>query len=306
MTDNSGRRRVVIEGVHPEIDCGRYPIKRTAGEAVTVRADAFCDGHDQVRACLLYQKEGAPGWDEVPMKPLPNDRWEGTFVVRELGRYRYKLLAWVDAFLSWRHDFQKRLPANQDVPVNLLVGAGLIEQAAGRASGGDRDRLMEWARRLRSDEGIGPRADAALSQELAELMAKYPDRSFATEYDKGLAVVVDRERARFSTWYELFPRSCSPEPGRHGTLRDCAEHLPRIAAMGFDVVYLPPIHPIGVRFRKGKNNNPVNGPGEPGSPWAIGGPEGGHTAIHPELGTPGDFRALVARARELGMEVALD
>lgn len=308
MTDDYGRCRVLIEGVAPEIDGGRYAIKRTIGESVTVEADAFCDGHDQIRLALHYRKDDAPEWLEVAMQPLVNDRWRGSFVVRELGRYQYRLEAWVDHFVTWRHDFQKRITAaGSDIPINLMIGADLIDAAAERADKGDRDRLHDWAKRLRDEkQGLDLRISTALANELHELMLRYPDRSLATTYDKNLTVVVDRERARFSTWYEVFPRSCSPEPGRHGTLRDVAELLPRFAQMGFDVLYLPPIHPIGVQFRKGKNNNPSCQPDDVGSPWGIGGSEGGHQAIHPDLGTLADFKNLVRRGNELGIEIALD
>lgn len=307
MIEQNGRIRVIIEGVEPEIYAGHYPIKRVIGEPVVVEADAYCDGHDQIRVMLRYRKEGASEWMELPMSPLVNDRWQAQFTVRELGRYQYKIEAWVDSWLSWHHDFEKRVTAMQDVPINLLIGANLIEQARERARAADRSRLTELAGRLRDESvSIDARIDAALSRELHELMLRYPDRTLAHEYDTGLAVVVDRLRARYSTWYELFPRSCAKEPGKHGTFRDVVDHLPRIASMGFDVLYLPPIHPIGTTHRKGKNNAPTCEPGDVGSPWGIGGEGGGHTAIHPELGTLAEFQHLRKKATEHGIEVALD
>ena len=298
-----GRQRVVIERVSPEIDCGRFAIKRTIGEPVVVEADIFADGHDAVSAVLRYRHAHQPDWDEAPMALIENDRWRGTFTVVELGAYEYTVLAWINRFQTWARDLSKRLQAEQDVTVDLLIGAELIEAAAARAGEADGELLRRYAARLREGQH---HAELALEPELAELMTRYDDRPFASQYQHTLRVTVDRERARFSTWYEMFPRSCSPEPGRHGTFRDCEARLPYIANMGFDVLYLPPIHPIGRTNRKGRNNTLVAGPGDPGSPWAIGNEGGGHDAIHPELGTLEDFRRFVERAQQLGIEVALD
>ncbi len=298
-----GRRRVAIERVSPEIDCGRFAVKRVLGEPVVVEADIFADGHDAISAVLRFRHTRQPDWDEVPMTLVENDRWRGLFTVVELGTYEYTVLAWVDRFQTWTRDLRKRLQAEQDVTDDLLIGAELIEAAAARAGEADGELLRRYAARLRGGQ---QNAEAALEPELAELMARYDDRPFACQYQRTLRVTVDRERARFSTWYEMFPRSCSPEPGRHGTFRDCESRLPYIAEMGFDVLYLPPIHPIGRTNRKGRNNSLVAGPDDPGSPWAIGAEEGGHDAVHPALGTLDDFRRLVERAQQLGIEVALD
>jgi starch synthase (maltosyl-transferring) len=301
-----GRRRVVIEGVKPEIDGGRFPIKRTVGEKVVVEADIFTDGHDVISAVLLYRHENETGWAEAPMEFLINDHWRGEFTVSDLGHHHYTLLAWVDRFKSWRNDLAKKVPAGQDVSIELLVGAELVEETSKRAKGADSKRLKEMARALRSKQTSEKNAHIALDGEMAGHVAKYPDRQFATAYGKELTVVVDREKARFSTWYEIFPRSTSPQAGRHGTFKDCEALLPEIAEMGFDVLYFPPIHPIGRTHRKGKNNVPVAGSDEPGSPWAIGSEEGGHKSIHHELGTLKDFRRLVDRAQTHGIEIALD
>jgi starch synthase (maltosyl-transferring) len=298
-------RRAIIERVSPEIDCGRFAIKRIEGEKVTVEADVFADGHDQVACRVLYWKDkGEP--QSSTMWPLVNDRWRGEFIVAEVGRYHGTVEAWIDRFRTWRGDLQKRTSAGQEIHVELVTGAELIESAADRATGEDTERLRQWARRIRdaADKPYG--ADLALQQELFNLMDRYPDRNFATRYDKELAVVVDRRKARFSTWYEVFPRSSSPETGRHGTLQDCQAWLPYIASMGFDVVYLPPIHPIGKTFRKGKNNSVTAQPDDPGSPWAVGSTEGGHKSVHPQLGTLEDFKRFVSKAEEQGLEVALD
>jgi starch synthase (maltosyl-transferring) len=311
MQSDSGQRRVVIGGVQPEIDAGLFPIKRTVGEQVVVEADIFADGHDQLCAVLCYRVAGETHWTETPMLPLKpgTDRWQGRFPVSQIGRYVYTVQAWVDHFVTWHQALRKRVLAGQDVTVELLVGAVLIAAASQRAAGADAARLQEWARLLRTpgQSGGAERVRLVLDDtSLLTLMAAYPDRRFATTYPRQLPVVVDREKARFSTWYEMFPRSCSPHPGQHGTLKDCAARLPYIAQMGFDVLYLPPIHPIGEVHRKGKNNAPVAAPDDPGSPWAIGSAAGGHTAVHPQLGTLEDFRYLLAQAQEYGIEIALD
>ncbi len=306
LTVQEGRARVVVEGVKPEIDGGRLAIKRTVGEKVAVEADIFADSHDAISCLLLYRTEREPQWTEVPMESLGNDRWRGYFVVTELGRYFYTLEAWIDRFESWRQGLLKKVKAEQDVSIDLLVGAGLIEGVSPRAPDTDAEKMQAWARRLRSKADRSRIIQWAMDNELARLISGYPDRGLSTTYEKELAVVVDREKARFSSWYEVFPRSCASQPGRHGTFKDCEDRLPYIAAMGFDVLYLAPIHPIGRTHRKGRNNAPAAGPDDTGSPWAIGGDEGGHKAVHPQLGTLEDFRHLVAKAKEKGMEIAID
>jgi len=303
MNVREGRKRVVIEGVRPEIDCGRFPIKRVVGETVVVEADIFTDGHDALAASLRSWKEGS-SWNEVPMKPLANDRWRGEFAAAETGRYRYTIRAWVDRFGTWVRDLAKKIESGLDVSIELRIGSEMVARAALRASGPDRRRLRQFAKLLEAGgDGAG---EAALDAELARLMEAVPDRRHVTSYGRELRVVVDRERARFSSWYELFPRSTTPEPGRHGTFKDLEARLPYVAAMGFDVLYLPPIHPIGRSHRKGKNNVTRPEPGAPGSPWAIGSEEGGHTEVHPDLGTIEDFDRLVHRAQDFGLEVAMD
>jgi starch synthase (maltosyl-transferring) len=301
-----GRRRVVIECVRPQIDCGRFSIKRVVGEKVVVEADVFADGHDQVACQLLYWRENEKAAQSSPMNSIGNDRWRGEFPVLNAGRYEYTVEGWIDRFKTWRGDLIKRIEAGQDVHVELLSGALLIEDAAARATGDDADLLRRFVRRLRDKKNKESRKNAALDVELLNFVERYPQRDFVTQYEQRLAVVVDREKARFSTWYELFPRSCSPEPGTHGTLRDCEARLPYIASMGFDVVYLPPIHPIGRTFRKGKNNSTSALPEDVGSPWAIGSDEGGHTTVHPQLGTLEDFKQFISSANGHGLEVALD
>ncbi len=299
-----GRCRVVIEDVKPEIDGGRFPAKRVIGEPVIVEADIFTDGHDAVNAVLLYRKKNQSRWTEAAMKPLINDRWRGSFKVTETGTYRYTVQGWVDRFKSWHANFMKKLAARQDLALERLTGAAMVESTARRAAGENREMLLRFAAELRSgrDEIAGP----ALDEEIAALMEKYLERRWATTYDKELCVTVERQKARSSSWYEMFPRSCAREPGAYGTLRDCEQRLPYVAEMGFDILYLPPIHPIGRSYRKGKNNTLSASPDDVGSPWAIGNEEGGHTAIDPRLGTLDDFRHLVAAAKALGIEIALD
>ncbi len=306
MVPSDGRRRVIISNVSPEIDCGRFPVKRTVGERIAVKGDILTDGHEALVCHLLYRREGADHWTASPMTFLGNDRWEGSFEVKEIGRYVYTLKAWLDGFLSWRKDLAKKASAGQEVKTDLLLGAQILEETLQRASQRDRRRLSGWMKALRTPGGEKEKIQKALSEELSAVMSRYPDDRLATTYEKELPVVVDPEKGRFSSWYEMFPRSSSPQAGEQGTFRDCEARLSYIAGMGFDVLYFPPIHPIGRVHRKGKNNIPLAGEGDVGSPWAIGSKEGGHKAVHPNLGTLADFRRLVARAKEHGIDLALD
>ncbi len=307
-----GRSRVVIEAVHPEIDGGQYAIQRVVGETVAVEADIFADGHDEIVAQLLYRGPGERTWRVAPMtpaEPVGLDRWSGEFSVSEIGEYRYTLEGWVDPFTTWRDAMKKRLDAGQEVHVELMSGGILAGGAAKRAKGDDAKRLKEFAAKLSSATSSADNSDAsaaALDPALEALMQKYQEHAFCTRYAKELSVSVGRERAGFSAWYEIFPRSCSQTPGEHGTFKDVEGWLPYIASMNFDVLYFPPIHPIGQAFRKGKNNADKAEPDEVGSPWAIGSEEGGHTAIHPQLGTLEDFQSLISKAKEQGLEIALD
>jgi len=305
-----GRVRAVIDAVRPSIDAGRFPVKRVAGEPVRIEADCFTDGHDVLRVMLQWSPvdtDAGAGerWTEVEMVAVGNDCWSARFVPPEPGRFVYRVVAWVDAFLSWRSEFARR-----DDPADILlaaqVGAAIVEGIASRASGADAPTLRRWASAL----AVGGSPDQVrvlgLDGDCARLALRHPDRTLAATWPVDLPLVAERARARFSTWYELFPRSASTVPGRHGTFRDVEARLDYVAGMGFDVLYLPPIHPIGEVRRKGPNNTLAAGPSDPGSPWAIGSALGGHTAIHPELGTLEDFRRLVDSAGAYGMEVALD
>jgi starch synthase (maltosyl-transferring) len=303
-----GRVRAVIDAVLPVVDGGRFPVKRIAGEAVGIEAHCFTDGHDKLRVVLRWHAIGASDEYEVDMQPQPNDVWLAAFTPPRAGRYRYTVVAWVDHFESWRHELERR-EIQADIRVALQVGAALIDEAAGRATGSDAAILAEWSAQLRAaaaDAGVDSGAQKAMALDAARaaIVARYADRSLAATL--ALELVADRKRAGFSSWYEMFPRSAGTEPGHHGTFRDVEARLPYLADMGFDVLYFPPIHPIGRINRKGTNNTLVAGPEDVGSPWAIGAAEGGHKDILPQLGSHEDFRHLLTKAREHGIEVALD
>jgi starch synthase (maltosyl-transferring) len=300
------QRRVVVEAVRPQVDAGRFPIKRVAGERVTVTADIFVDGHDALAAVLLYRRTGDEVWRKVPMAPTTNDRWEAGFTVESIGRYEYTVEGWVDRFASWRRDLVKKAEAGQDVASELLEGRELIRETLGRAP----EKASELSRFAEVMVDVSTPVDArvaeAASERLASAMAADPDRRTATRFDRVLGVLVERERARFGAWYEMFPRSAGTDPTRSATFAEAAALLPYVESMGFDVLYLPPIHPIGRSFRKGPNNSLTPRPGDPGSPWAIGAEEGGHTAVEPGLGTIEDFDRFVEAAGRHGLEIALD
>lgn len=307
---HAGRVRAVVDALFPAVDGGRFAPKRIAGEPVLVEAHCFADGHDRLRAVLSWRLAGATESFEVEMTPRVNDVWTAQFTPPVPGRYQFTVTTWVDHFESWRHDLTRR-DDYHDIRIALQVGAGLVEAAARRARGDDVAALSAWAAALRetADERKG-RPDAAAMKAIAldparaSMAARYPDRSFAERATREL--VADRKLAEFSTWYELFPRSAAGEPKRHGTFRDVEARLPYVAQLGFDVLYLPPIHPIGRVNRKGANNTLTAGNEDVGSPWAIGSIEGGHKDILPQLGTLQDFKSLVAKARESGIDIALD
>ncbi|HEY3784267.1 MAG TPA: alpha-1,4-glucan--maltose-1-phosphate maltosyltransferase [Steroidobacteraceae bacterium] len=299
--------RVVIESLTPQVDCGRFPIKRTVGESVVVEADVFTDGHDSVTVLLMYRNSASEQWHRALMRPLGNDHWQGSFRVQSLGEYQYTVSAWVDHFDTWRHGLQKKYDAGQDIELDLRQGALLALQIAERAPPSDSRLLQDWAGGITDVErDREDRVTLAQSQAVQELQQRYPDPAIVLRSESLLSVQVERERARFSTWYEMFPRSAADTPGQHGTFADVEKLLPYVASMGFDVLYLPPIHPIGKSERKGRNNAPASQEGEPGSPWAIGAAQGGHKDIHPELGTLEAFKHLVAEAGKHGIELALD
>ena len=300
-----GRQRVVIENVSPELYGGKYPAKAVEGGRLVVEADIFVDGAETVSAELCFRSSGFAEWQRSPMVSLGNDRWQGSFTVGFPGFYEYTIEAWVDHFQTWKKGLTKKIEAGQDVSLDLEIGALLVADGMARAGIADAAKLAAFAALLRSEDKKKSAA-AALEGTLEQLMADNPDKACATVYEKALGLTVEQKKAGCSAWYEFFPRSWSTLPGKHGTFNDCNRLLPFIAGMGFDVVYLPPIHPIGYAKRKGKNNALVAAPDDPGSCWAIGNKDGGHKAVHPELGTIKDFKAFVAAAEELGISVALD
>lgn len=297
----NGKSRVIIENVQPLIEGGLYPAKRTVGERVDVTASIFGDGHDHLRAEVLFKKEGAKTWTALEMTPTFNDEWTASFYVSEKGYYVFTIRAWVDHFDTWYDGFKKKAEAKVDVSVELLEGA-LILRELGEAN----EELIAWARKLEDKSKYQATVELVLSAEFAKLVHKYPLKKYETTYASELRIQVEHAKANNSAWYEFFPRSASLESGKHGTFQDCIRLLPRIAAMGFDVLYFPPIHPIGKINRKGKNNNVRSQPGEPGSPWAIGSDEGGHKSVLPALGTLDDFKKLVSEAKKVGIDVAMD
>ncbi len=299
-------RAVTIEAVWPEIDAGRHPVKRIAGERLEVQADIVREGHDAIAGVLKFRERGATAWRETPLAHVDNDRWRAEFPLERNTRYAYTLEAWPDVFGSWRHDVERKREAGQSVPLDLIEGRALVEAACARAGDADRARLEAALLELDGCADEDARAAVLLAPELAAAMARAPDRSRSTVYARELEAIADRPAARFAAWYEMFPRSQGTLARVHATFADAAKRLPAIRAMGFDVVYLPPIHPIGAAFRKGKNNSLDPGPDDPGSPWAIGSAEGGHTSVHPQLGTLEDFDRFVDAARANGLEVALD
>ncbi len=299
--------RVVIEDIEPQVDGGSAAVRRVSGEEVKVEVRIFTDGHDQIDGALLFRFAKSNAWQTTPLLPLGNDLWQARFTVRELGQYEYTVCAWVDAARSWQRDFKKRFAAAQETEVDFVLGAQHAVALALRAPKVDARRLTEWANALTdAKRGREERAALAASAILSDYAHRYPDPQLVLRHEPPLKVEVERERARFSTWYELFPRSTSAMPGVHGTFADCEARLAYVAAMGFDVLYLPPIHPIGVTERKGPNNHIAAAADDVGSPWAIGADAGGHKAVHPQLGTLDDFRRLLTRTEELGMEIALD
>ena len=301
------RQRVIIDKLRPEVDCGRFPARRVRGELIRIEADIIVDGHDKLAAALLYRVATRQSWQILPMQLEVNDIWSATFPAEELGIYEFTVEAWVDRFVTWRSKTTIKHTAGQDVSAELLEGADIILASADLAEGEQHERLKQVAAELNTE--TSPPADRlklALEPELSHLMALNPVRTYLETYSRILEIRVETAKARFSTWYELFPRSSADEAGRHGTFADVAKRLQYIASMGFDVLYLPPIHPIGRTFRKGRNNTMTPEQDDVGSPWAIGAEEGGHKAIHPELGSLDDFHHLIAEAARLGIDIALD
>lgn len=303
--EQDGRKRVVIENVKPSID-GGFAVKRIEGEMLKVSADLLCDSHDSIGAEVLYKKSTENQWSNSPMHLVDNDRWESSFHLAEAGIYYYTVRAWVDHFLSWQHNLVKKFSASQDISVELQIGVQFLKNASGRVPSSLSESLQARAEALVEETDRAKAVLLATDKEITALLEAYPDLSLAQTFPVQYQVIVERKRALYSSWYEVFPRSCSTREGVSGTFRDCERRLPLISQMGFDVLYLPPIHPIGFANRKGKNNSLVTEEGDPGSPWAIGSEYGGHKAIEPSLGTVEDFVDLINAATSYGIEIAMD
>jgi starch synthase (maltosyl-transferring) len=297
---------IIIEHVHPELDGGRYPVKRIVGETFEVSADIFKEGHDTIAGILRYKVHGEKQWQESFMHHMDNDRWTGSFTLADNTRYVYTVGAYVKSFETWRAELIKKRGVVDDLSSELLEGEAQVKEAVTLAKGPDKSELKLWVERWKSAPDQEARIAIALDDILAALVGRHEKRVAWSTYEKELMVVVDRERARYSTWYEIFPRSEGTVEGKSGTFKDCEDRLPEIRRMGFDVLYLTPIHPIGETNRKGKNNSLKAQPGDPGSPWAIGSRHGGHDAVEPVLGTFEDFEKLQQAVRHHGMEIALD
>jgi starch synthase (maltosyl-transferring) len=297
--------RIVIENLSPQIDCGAYFIKRIVGQTINVSADVFSDGHDIIECCVKFKHESDENWQEVRMVPRENEQWTATFKVEKQGLYSYFVEGWVDYALNWQHGTERKIQDNQYVKSELLEGAEYVNSVMNLANDSEKEYLAKLAAYFTNEFEYDIAIREAMSSELHQIFKKYPIR-FIENKSKELQVYVDRKKALFSTWYEFFPRSASPEEGKHGTFKDCERLLPRVAAMGFDTLYFPPIHPIGEVNRKGKNNATNAQPGDVGSPWGIGSQYGGHKSTHPELGSIDDFKSLVKKAKDLGIEVAMD
>ncbi len=287
--------RVIIRSIEPAVDGGRFPAKRVAGEPVTVTATAFADGHDHLRVELLWREAKGGSWNRAPMSPGFNDTWTAEFVPTSAGNWEFTVEGYIDRYGTWVAGLAKLVAANRATPPELLDGSAQLLAASERADDPAERAALEGTASAIASASLGDALAAA--QALEMLAVKWQDRGVIARPATSLPLLVEQPRAGNGAWYELFPRSAG-EPGSHGTLRDVQARLPEIAAMGFDVLYLPPIHPIGTSHRKGPNNTLTPAPGDPGSPWAIGSKDGGHTAIHPELGTLEDFAALVASAAE--------
>ncbi|WP_031527356.1 alpha-1,4-glucan--maltose-1-phosphate maltosyltransferase [Dyadobacter crusticola] len=306
MSNQDGRKRVVITNVSPQVEAGKYPARRAIGESIDFSADVFGDGHDVVAAAVIYKHETEENWNEVLMQFTGNDHWEATWSPDKEGIYQYRFTGWIDHFTTWKKGLVKKYDARQDIAVEIQIGVELLEEASLLTESQYAASFKQWIDFFNNSTDQQAAVDLAISDELAAAMSRirYTDR--ITVFDKTFQLEIERKKAAFSSWYELFPRSTSPDPERHGTFKDVTRLLPKVAKMGFDTLYFPPIHPIGEMKRKGKNNSLVPSETDPGSPWAIGNRLGGHKAVHPELGEVEDFVELVTEAKKLGIEIAMD
>ncbi|MEW7292036.1 alpha-1,4-glucan--maltose-1-phosphate maltosyltransferase [Aquimarina sp. 2304DJ70-9] len=299
------QERVLIENVTPELNNGVFFIKRVVNEKVFITADIFGDGHDIVQASIQFRHENDKDWTEMRMNHIDNDSWQGEFIVSKQGYYTYKLLGWIDYALNWQHGIIRKIDDNQHVISELLEGVEYLDKIKSVVTSKEKTYIESLLELFKEEKQYDKAITEAKSDKLHDLFFKYPSKGLMATYQE-LKVYVDREKARFSTWYEFFPRSASENEGKHGTFKDCERLLPRIAEMGFDILYFPPIHPIGEINRKGKNNTTTALHDDVGSPWGIGSKDGGHTSVHKELGTLEEFKNLVDKAKKLGIEVAMD
>lgn len=297
--------RIVIENVNPQLDSGAFFIKRIIGQKVIVTANVFSDGHDVIASSVKYKHEKEKKWQEIRMQETGNDEWIAQFKVEKQGFYTYFVEGWVDYALNWQHGTERKINDNQHVKSELLEGAEYCQAILKEVSKDEKAFLNNAIKAFQDEKKYNEAIAIALSKELHDIFYNHPTRTLANSSIE-LKVYVDRKKALFSTWYEFFPRSSSEVKGKHGTFKDCEKLLPRVASMGFDTLYFPPIHPIGEVNRKGKNNATNAQPSDVGSPWGIGSKHGGHKSTHPELGTLEDFKSLVKKAKELGIEVAMD
>ena len=297
--------RIIIENIKPQLDGGVFQIKRIVGQTVTVTADVFSDGHDVVECCVKYKHEKDKKWSEVRLIPTSNDEWTTSFKVEKQGVYTYFVEGWVDYALNWQHGTERKINDNQHVKSELLEGAEYCSAILKEVTKAEKAYLNKAIKAFQNESEYNDAIQIALSNDLHQIFKKYPTRTLANT-SLELQVYVDRKKALFSTWYEFFPRSASSELGKHGTFKDCEVLLPRVAEMGFDTLYFPPVHPIGEVNRKGKNNATNAQTGDVGSPWGIGSKHGGHKSTHPDLGSIDDFKSLVKKAKALGIEVAMD
>ena len=306
LSNIKGQQRVVIENVSPQLEAGRFSVKAFVGDVTKVEADIFLDGHDFISSNLLYKFSKDKEWISVPMTFTKNDRYEAYFIVSENGFYSYTIESWVNHATSWEHEIGMKIKGGQHVNVELMVGANILETMVKIAKKEDKPELKSYAKLFRESKHYDEAVTFSSSPQMHQWIHQYPDKQFVTTH-KELKIWVDRERAAFSSWYSMFPRSASIEHNTHGTFQDVeANVLPRMKSLGFDVLYIPPIHPIGMQFRKGKNNSTTCSQGEPGVPYGIGSELGGHTAIHPELGTLDEFKHLVTTCKSIGVELAMD